>query len=76
MKNFDPIKIAKTINIPIQGGMNPKLLLNRNEMLEGAKKYLEIFKNHKYIFNLGHGILPETSPENVKILVDYVKDFK
>ena len=72
----DPIKIAKTINIPIQGGMNPKLLLNRNEMLEGAKKYLEIFKNHKYIFNLGHGILPETSPENVKILVDYVKDFK
>ena len=45
-------------------------------MLIKAKKYLEIFKNHQYIFNLGHGVLPETNPENVKILVEFVKDFK
>ncbi len=45
-------------------------------MLKNAKKYLEIFKNHKYIFNLGHGVIPETDPENVKILVDFVKEFK
>ena len=44
--------------------------------LKNAKKYLEIFKNHKYIFNLGHGVMPETKPDNVKILVDYVKDFR
>ena len=73
----DPIKIAENIDIPIQGGMNPKcLLLDKNDMLENAKKYLEIFKNHKYIFNLGHGVMPETNPDNVKILVDFVKDFK
>ena len=51
-------------------------LLDKNDMLKNARKYLEIFKNHKYIFNLRHGVLPETKPENVKILVDYVKDFK
>ncbi len=73
----DPTKIAKEINIPIQGGLDPKfLLLNKKEMLINAKKYLEIFKNHQYIFNLGHGVLPETNPENIKILVDFVKDFK
>ena len=45
-------------------------------MLKSAKKYLNIFKNHKYIFNLGHGVVPETDPKNLKILVDFVKEFK
>ena len=45
-------------------------------MIKSAKKYLEIFKNHKYIFNLGHGVMPDTNPENIKILVDFVKDYK
>ena len=73
----DPAVIAKEINIPIQGGLDPQfLLLDKKEMLEKAKKYLEIFENHQYIFNLGHGVLPETSPENVKILVEFIKDFK
>ena len=72
----DPTKIAEDINIPIQGGMDPKcLLLDKKQMLENAKKYLEIFKKHKYIFNLGHGITPETDPEKVKLLVDFVKAF-
>ena len=57
--------------------MNPKyLLFEKNEMLKNAEKYLEIFKNHKYIFNLGHGVLPETNPENIRALVDFVKEFK
>ncbi len=73
----DPIKIAENINIPIQGGMNPNcLLLEKNDMLKNARNYLTIFKNNRYIFNLGHGLMPETNPDNVKILVDFVKDFK
>ena len=73
----DPTKIAKEINIPIQGGLDPKfLLLNKKEMLINAKKYLEIFKNHQYIFNLGHGVLPETDPNTVDYLIKFVKDFK
>tara|TARA_B100001029_G_C15021157_1_gene430642 strand:- start:385 stop:1386 length:1002 start_codon:yes stop_codon:yes gene_type:complete len=73
----DPKKIAEDIDIPIQGGLDPKsLLLDKKDMLKNAQKYLEIFKNHQYIFNLGHGVIPETKPENVKILVDFVKDFR
>ncbi len=73
----NPNKIAEDINIPIQGGLDPQcLLLDKKNMLKNAQKYLEIFKNHQYIFNLGHGVIPETKPENVKMLVDFVKDFR
>jgi len=73
----DPKKILKEINIPIQGGLHPKTLLTDKENLKKeAKYYLEIFKNHPYIFNLGHGVLPETDPMMVDYLVKYVKNFK
>ena len=75
--NIDPKKIIKDIEIPIQGGLNPKILLTNKETLKRETiKYLEIFKDHPYIFNLGHGILPETKPEMVEYLVKTVKDYK
>ncbi len=75
--NVDPNKILKDINIPIQGGLDPKILLTDKETLKKeASKYLEIFRDHPYIFNLGHGILPETNPEMVENLIKIVKDFK
>ena len=56
-----------------QGGMDPKLLLgNEKKALEETERYLEIFKNNLYIFNLGHGILPETNPNIIKKIVDKV----
>jgi len=74
--DVDPIKISKEIKIPIQGGMDPKVLLTEKENLKKeAKKYLDIFKDHPYIFNLGHGILPETNPDMVDYLVKMVKDY-
>ncbi len=73
---IDPIKISKEIKIPIQGGMDPKILLTDKENLEKeAKKYLDIFKDHPYIFNLGHGILPETDPIMMDHLVKIVKNY-
>ena len=75
--NVDPMEIARKINIPIQGGLDPKILLTDKETLKKETiKYLEIFKNHPYIFNLGHGILPETNPDMVEYLVKIVKDYK
>jgi len=72
----DPIQIKKEIKIPIQGGMDPKILLTDKENLKKeAKKYLDIFKDHPYIFNLGHGILPETDPNMMDYLVKTVKDY-
>ena len=75
--NLNPKEILKNIKIPIQGGLDPKILLTDKETLKKETiKYLEIFKNHPYIFNLGHGILPETNPDMVEYLVKTVKDFK
>jgi uroporphyrinogen decarboxylase len=73
---IDPKKIMKEIKIPIQGGMDPKVLLTDKENLKReAKKYLDIFKDHPYIFNLGHGVLPETDPNMMDYLVKLVKDY-
>ena len=73
--NVDPKKILKDIKIPIQGGLDPNVLLTDYENLKKETlKYLEIFKDHPYIFNLGHGILPETNPEMVENLIKIVKN--
>jgi len=72
----DPIQIRKEITIPVQGGLDPKILLTDKDNLgKEAKKYLDIFKNHPYIFNLGHGVLPETDPSMVDYLVKTVKNY-
>ena len=73
----DPKNIVNEIKIPVQGGLDPKLLLSDKDILKReALKYLNIFKEHPYIFNLGHGVLPETKPEMVEYLINIVKDFK
>ena len=72
----NPISICKEINIPVQGGLDPKVLLTDTKNLKKhALKYLDIFKDHPYIFNLGHGVLPETNPDMVEYLVKMVKDY-
>ena len=74
--NTDPKEISKNIEIPVQGGMDPKVLLTDKENLKKeANKYLDIFNDHPYIFNLGHGILPETDPQMMDYLVKMVKDY-
>ena len=71
----DPLWAKSNLNnICIQGGMSPELLLkSEKQALEETDRYLEIFKNIPYIFNLGHGILPGTNPEIIKKIVDRVK---
>ena len=63
-------------NVVLQGGLNPKMLLSSNEeILDSAKKYLDIFKGYPYIFNLGHGLLPETDPDKVSKLVKFFREY-
>ena len=74
--NVDPISISKEIQIPVQGGLDPKVLLFDKDILKKeALKYLNIFKDHPYIFNLGHGVMPETDPMKVDYLVKLVNDY-
>ena len=72
----DPMQIEREIKLPVQGGMDPKVLLtDKSNLKKEAKKYLDIFKDHPYIFNLGHGVLPETNPNMMDYLVKTVKDY-
>ena len=75
--DVDPKRAQKEIKIPIQGGLDPNILLTDRENLRSSvEKYLNIFKDHPYIFNLGHGILPETKIDMVEELVKIVKGYK
>tara|TARA_B100000900_G_C20574518_1_gene714770 strand:- start:850 stop:1863 length:1014 start_codon:yes stop_codon:yes gene_type:complete len=74
--NVDPKQIKDEINITIQGGLDPKILLaDREKVKLESKKYLDIFSDSPYIFNLGHGILPETDPYMVEYLINFVKNY-
>ena len=73
----NPTKIVSNIKIPVQGGLDPKILLtNRKNIKSKVQRYLDIFQNHPYIFNLGHGVLPQTNPDMVEYLINTVKNFK
>ena len=76
--DLDPSWVKNNLNnLCIQGGINPELLLKEKEnLILEIEKYLEIFKNNSYIFNLGHGILPRTNPEVIKNVIEKVKNFK
>ena len=76
--DIDPMWAKKNLNNTcIQGGMKPELLFeSEKKIMEETNKYLEIFKNNPYIFNLGHGILPKTKPEIIKKIVNKVKSIK
>ncbi|MDC3257602.1 uroporphyrinogen decarboxylase, partial [Candidatus Pelagibacter sp.] len=74
--NVNPKDIIKDIKIPIQGGLDPKILLaDKDTLKKEAIKYLDIFKDHPYIFNLGHGVLPKTDPNMMDYLVKTVKNY-
>ena len=74
---IDPVWArTKLRNVVIQGGLDPKILLNKEEeMIRAATKYIRTFKDIPYIFNLGHGLLPETDPVRVEKLVKFYRNF-
>lgn len=63
-------------NVVIQGGLDPKVLLrSEEEIIINVKKYLDVFKELPYVFNLGHGLLPETDPDKVKKLIKFYREY-
>ncbi len=75
--NIEPQWAKDNLNdVVIQGGLNPKILLkSKNEIFQAATKYFEIFKDIPYVFNLGHGLLPETDPDKVNELIKFYRNF-
>lgn len=76
---FVPINVMKSWSkkIVVQGNLDPFVLLTNKEIIrKKVDKIISNFKEGNFIFNLGHGVLPNTPVENVEFLVNYVREFK
>lgn len=62
--------------VALQGNLDPTVLYaKKNYIKQEVISVLESYgKGSGHIFNLGHGVLPDVDPENVKALVQFVKD--
>ena len=72
----NPKWIKEKVNgTPIQGGLDPKILLTDKEKIKkSTENYLNIFSGYPYIFNLGHGVIPETKPETIEYIIQIVRN--
>lgn len=63
--------------VALQGNLDPTMLYATPERIEqGVQSILKKFgKGNGHVFNLGHGILPDTPIENVRAFVNAVKKF-
>lgn len=78
-ETVDPVWAAKELpaKLPLQGNLDPLALIAGGEPLESAvKRILDAFANRPHIFNLGHGILPDTPIAHVEQLIGLVKGAK
>ena len=67
-------KFCKKKNIAIQGNLSPQTLLQGGKKLETeVKNILKRFKDNTHIFNLSHGILPETPIANVQKVINIIR---
>ena len=58
----------------VQGNLDPvKLLVGGAALSQGVDEILEAFGDDRFVFNLGHGVLPETPPEHVAALIARVR---
>lgn len=75
-----PLQFAKDRlqpHLPVQGNLDPLLLVSGGKaLLQETERILTLMGNRNFIFNLGHGIVPETPPENVAALVQFVKNWR
>jgi uroporphyrinogen decarboxylase len=61
----------------VQGNIDPHLVVSGGQVIvDEANRILEAFKGGAHIFNLGHGFVPETPPENVALLSETIKNFR
>lgn len=60
----------------LQGNLDNVLLAeDRQEAVKQTRIILEQFKQRRFIFNLGHGILPHTPISNVEAVIETIKEF-
>ncbi len=64
--------------IVIQGNLDPASLIPKNSIYlkKNVLSILEIMKDRRLIFNVGHGLTPDCKIDNVKSVIDIVRDYK
>ena len=74
-QNFNLENITKLNNkIAFQGNLKPETLISdRGKIVSEVKDILLAFKDCPHIFNLGHGVLPATPIENVRVMIDTIR---
>jgi len=74
--NIGEVKNNIGNKVALQGNLDPTILYANKEKIKFETiKILESFGNGSgHVFNLGHGILPDVSPEYAKFLVNTVKE--
>jgi uroporphyrinogen decarboxylase len=75
-ETVDPSWAARELpaGLPVQGNLDPlALIAGGEEMGAAVRRIVDAFADRPHIFNLGHGILPETPAANVEQLVRLVK---
>lgn len=61
-------------HLPVQGNLDPLALIAGGEALElGVANILSAFRERPHIFNLGHGILPDTPIDHVETLLTLIR---
>ncbi|RMH43830.1 MAG: uroporphyrinogen decarboxylase [Deltaproteobacteria bacterium] len=62
--------------VAVQGNLDPTcLFLPPDELRERVREVLEAAGSEPgHVFNLGHGVLPQTDPERVRVMVEAVKE--
>jgi uroporphyrinogen decarboxylase len=75
-ETIDPVWAARSLpaNLPVQGNLDPLALIAGGDALDQAvDAILAAFADRPHIFNLGHGILPDTPIDHVQRLIDRVR---
>ncbi|MDX2082470.1 MAG: uroporphyrinogen decarboxylase [Rickettsiales bacterium] len=74
-KNWAKKNLQENLGKVIQGNLDNFLLAfgSKKEIEEEVLNILETFNDKPFIFNLGHGILPQTPIENVELLMNLVR---
>ena len=61
-------------NLAIQGNLDPFCLVTGGQkMKDEINKIIDCFADRPHIFNLGHGVVPQTPPEHLQELVDFIR---
>ncbi|GAA4370016.1 uroporphyrinogen decarboxylase [Hymenobacter saemangeumensis] len=76
--NQDPQQVRREAgNKTLQGNLDPCALYGSREQVKAATQaMLRQFAGGPHIANLGHGVYPDTNPDNVRVFVDTVKEWR